>query len=182
MQLDRSNEFVNGVFHYMNGDMSMDACTAMLAHYEEKWDLVHVAPALQMQPKAGATGQITTAPEAWTHIVSIPDDAEVLWNTLVFERYFGFLSDTQLVFQPMVLGASFDVVFSNSYALRATPRSWGRFYAKWANQIRWLGRDDWDKIDFVIIDIASDYWDWAETALEIVRVKTLKGIKPKGWD
>lgn len=181
MKLDRSNEVVNEIFRYMDGETSLDACIGLIAQYEQKWDLLHIAPTLEMRPRAEASGSETITPAEWKHIVNIPDEAEDLWQTFVFQRYFGFLTDTNLVFQSMAYDASFSLIFSNTHCLDATARAWGAIYAEWANQVKWFDKDDWEYAHFTATDIASDYWDWADTALEIIRAKTRRGFKPKGW-
>jgi hypothetical protein len=160
------------VFELMRGDIAAEECAKTLRGYEKKWDLQHVAPPLEVYVEDFTIK--TRSPERFSHVVGLPED-EALWQEYVFERYYGFLSDTHLVLDTTAYSDDYDIIFSNKYSFQATARGWGGMYAEWANRTRWQGREDWDYVHFYanwLFKQVEDYKRWADAAYGVIGLKT----------
>jgi hypothetical protein len=171
MKLDPSVPFVNQIFSFMQGKVSAEVCIQTLQQYEQKWNVEHVAPQLDVYVENYVIR--TRSPEKYSHIVGLNNE-NGLWEKHVVEQYYGFLSETHLVLDTMRYSDTYDVILSNKYSLQATARAWGDMYAVWANQSDWLGRSAWTYLDFYAnlayqIDAFSE---WAEAVYNIVLLKT----------
>jgi hypothetical protein len=109
----------------------------------------------------------------FTHVVGLPDD-EASWDQFVRQRYFEFLSDTELVLCSLCYSDRYDIVFSNRYSFQATARAWGAMYADWANRIAWQGRRRWNYCDFYAYShfFVEGGEAWEEAAYSVIEYKT----------
>ena len=58
-----------------------------------------------------------------------------------------FFSQTHLVLGSKEY-SGLHILIAGNYSYAWTHREWGYMLAKWANNIRWLGHDEWNYLDF----------------------------------
>jgi hypothetical protein len=169
--LAKPTPFAREVRALVRGESTLDRCAEILRQHERKWDLEHVAPALETYVEDWTIK--TRSPASFAHVVGIPED-EAVWDEFVRQRYYGFLSETHLVLGTTRFSDCYDIVFSNRYSFQATARGWGGMYSDWANRVGWLGRRDWKYVDFYGYShlFVPGGEPWEEAVYEVVEHKT----------
>src|SRR5258708_6652374 len=91
----------------------------------------------------------------------------------------GLLSETNFI-----LGVTeFDVLyplFECDRLFEWGHRGWGIFVSQWANKAKWLGKNDWNYIDFYggpNDGVIKDYDLWSQTVLRVIRKKSRPRIE-----
>jgi hypothetical protein len=163
--------FSEQVHGLLRGTSTIDECAHVLRQYERKWDLEHIAPGLEVYVENNTIK--TRSPARFAHVIGLPED-EALWDRFVRERYYGFLSDTDLVLCTSCYSGRYDIVFSKRYSFQATARAWGAMYADWANRVAWQGSRCWGYCEFY--GYSHLYVDggeaWEDAALKVIEHKT----------
>jgi hypothetical protein len=163
--------FAAAVHGLLRGTSTIEECAEILRQCERRWDLEHVAPALETYIEDHTIK--TRSPARFAHVIGIPEDEEI-WERHVRQSYYGFLSETHLVLCTIRFSDSYDIVFSNRYSFQATARAWGGMYADWANGIGWQGSRKWDYVGFY--GYSHTFVDggeaWEEAAYKVIEFKT----------
>ena len=171
--LDRSNPFVRMVFDYRDGAIVIDECVAALEEAEARHGLELISPGLDYQMREGSTPEspssIIVGSGHWRDAVDV-DDATL--EDLLREGLYPFLTEIHAVLIPAFPDDS-DVVFGGKFFLHATARAYAEIHAKWAREIHWLGKRNWNYVDFLYGQaVASDFNLWIDAFKEVVTAKT----------
>ncbi len=175
LKLDRSAPFVSQVFSFMQGEASVESCIQILRQHEQKWNVEHIAPQLDVYVEGDEIR--VKSPKQHSHIIGLKDE-NGLWEEYVLKRYYGFLSETHLVLETMQYSDNYDIILSDTYSFQATARAWGGMYADWANKNNWFGRHAWTYVDFYIslVDQIEDFDKWSEAVYNIILLKTRQEV------
>jgi hypothetical protein len=174
--------FAEQVHALLRGTATIEQCAELLLQYEQKWDVEHIAPGLEVYVEDCTIK--TRSPARFAHVIDLPDD-DATWDLFIHQRYYGFLSDTHLVLGATCFSDRFDTIFSNRYSLQATARAWGAMYAEWANRVAWQGSRRWDYCCFC--SYAHLFVDggeaWEDAAYKVIEYKTrltgARGVAPE---
>ena len=152
LKLDRTINFVNEIFRIVEGDGSESRAVDLLLDAERAANLE------------------VTVIAPFPPLMALPDE---LYHGQVEGLFYDFLSATNLI-----LGAAeasrIRVIFPDGHVYGWGMREWGHTIAKWANQVSWLGRNDWHFGEFTggpSDATIENYNLWSATAMRILKLK-----------
>ena len=153
LKLDRSVPFVNAIFRIIEGTATGPEAVHLLSNAEAESE-VKLSSKEPSQP---------------CEAVSVEQYQEI-----VEPRMNRFLDRTHLV-----LGrAEYDrlhISIAGKYTYSWTHREWGHAIAKWANNIGWLNRHDWNYLDFyggLNDKVVENYNAWCAAVIRVIEIKS----------
>lgn len=153
--LDRSIPFVDAVFRILEGAGTESEAALILRDAEARNGI--------------RFSTVCRVPEA----IHLPDE---LYEAAEHNIH-RFLTETQMVFGGYEY-AQLDVMYGDYVGLWSH-RSWGALVAGWANQTNWLGKSDWNYLDFYggLNDrVVRDYLTWSEAMMRVIQVKSCNDV------
>ncbi len=160
MRLDYSIPFVKQVWDYRQRLIPIEECVTTLEAACERHGISFVVPELVFDEKGNSIDP------RMPHVRIISDD-EQEWERWVDTNFFAFLTETHLVLRSSDYSPLYSTIIG-PIVIYTSMRAEGSMYAKWANSISWLGKQDWDYMPFYIGYIADDYEEWSKTAFYVL--------------
>jgi len=154
LKLDRSVPFVNAVFQIIEGSGTETEAARILGEAERAHDVKFLS---------GSPDET---------IKEIPANK---YTELVEPKIRGLLSTTHLVIGSAEYGR-LHIVIAERHTYNWTHREWANMLADWANQIRWLGVENWKYLDFYggpNDRLIENYNDWCATAMNVIHTKSI---------
>ena len=153
--LDRSVPFVNAVFRILEQTGGVSEAASILRAAEDRNNIHFLT--------------ISRIPEA----APLPDELYDSAERSIYQ----FLTETQMIFGSYEY-SQMNVMYQDYVGLWSH-RSWGALIAGWANQSNWLGKDDWNYLDFYggpNDKVIKDYGVWSEAAMQVIQTKCLNEL------